>query len=460
MTNTLDPTIFRAYDIRGVVGETLTEENVFLIGKALGSMVLAQSFSEIIIARDGRLSGPALSSALSTGILSSGCDVLDVGCVPTPVLYYATSVLGTRSGVMVTGSHNPANYNGLKMVINGVTLTENEIKSIYQRIIDKQFHEGIGQYRAIEMKERYLSEVTSHLTIKRPLRVVIDAGNGVSGELAPRLFRALGCHVYELFCEIDGTFPNHHPDPSQKENLEDLIRVVQETKADIGLAFDGDGDRLGVVTNKGNVIWSDRLLMLFAASVLADQPGANIIYDVKCTHHLAGMIRSVGGEPVMWKTGHSLIKAKMAEMNAPLAGEMSGHFFFKDRWYGFDDALYAGARLLEILAKSSLDADTIFSAIPNSINTPELKIYVDDAEKFFLMKKLIENAQFPGASEVMTIDGLRVNFADGWGLVRPSNTTPCLILRFEALNQTILDHIQGVFRHWMLSIHPDLVLPF
>ena len=460
MTTHLDPTIFRAYDIRGVVGETLTEETVFLIGKALGSLVREGSGHQIAIARDGRLSGVALSKALSDGILSVGCDVLDLGMVPTPLLYYTTRVFAEHSGVMVTGSHNPPEYNGLKMVVNGMTLAESDIKALYHRIIEKKFYDGLGVRHQLPVVDRYIEQVVSNISLKRKLKIVIDAGNGVTGEVAPRLFRMLGCDVCELFCEIDGTFPNHHPDPSQKENLDDLVAAVREHQADVGLAFDGDGDRLGVVTNNGEMIWSDRLLILFAESVLNMQPNAKIIYDVKCTNHLASVIRSMQGEPIMWKTGHSLIKAKMAETDAPLAGEMSGHFFFKDRWYGFDDALYAGARLLEILSAKKEDASTIFSAIPNSINTPELKIYVNDEEKFKLMRKLIDHAHFPEANEVMTIDGLRVNFEEGWGLVRPSNTTPCLIMRFEALNQTVLEKIQTTFRDWMLSVHPELVLPF
>lgn len=459
-THTLDPSIFRTYDIRGIVDKTLTEEDVFLIGKAIASLVLEQGENQVAIARDGRFSSPRLAKALSEGICSTGCDALDVGMVPTPLLYYATHVLEQHSGVMLTGSHNPPDYNGLKIVVKGATLAEEGIKNLYYRIIENRLQHGHGVRREVNLVDRYIEQVKQNVHLPRSLKIVIDAGNGVTGSIAPKLFAALGCEVHELFCEIDGSFPHHHPDPSQTENLQDLLRTVQEKQADIGLAFDGDGDRLGVVTPKGEVIWPDRLLMLFAKALLAEHPQAKIIYDVKCTNHLATLIRTLGGEPIMWKTGHSLIKAKLAEIKAQLAGEMSGHFFFKDRWYGFDDALYAGARLLEVLAQQNKDSDQVFSAIPNSINTPELKIFVEEEEKFSLMQQLIARADFSEAKELMTIDGLRVNFDNGWGLVRPSNTTPYLILRFEAINQAILENIQTLFRHWLLSVKPDLVLPF
>lgn len=456
----LDQSAFRTYDIRGIVGKALTEESVFFIGKAIGSLVRDHGDNNITIARDGRLSSPMLITALSAGIQSSGCNVIDVGMVPTPLLYYATHIFNQRSGVMLTGSHNPAEYNGLKIVIQGTTLSEQGIKDLYHRIIEKRFHEGQGSREERAVEKSYIDEVVNNISLQRPLTVVIDAGNGVAGEIAPKLFRALGCEVHELFCEIDGNFPNHHPDPSQVENLQDLIRVVREKKADIGLAFDGDGDRIGVVTSQGSIISSDRLLMLFAKFLLAEEPGAKIIYDVKCTNNLGELISSLGGEPIMWKTGHSLIKAKLAETQAHLAGEVSGHIFFKHRWYGFDDALYAGARLLEILAQEAEDSETLFSNIPDSVITPELRVSVNDEEKFHLMNKLIDQADFADAKEINTIDGLRVSFADGWGLVRPSNTTPYLILRFEAMDEAILKQIQATFRHWMLGVRPDLELPF
>lgn len=456
----IDANIFRAYDIRGIAHQSLSEEVVFLLGKALGSLVREQGEHQLVVARDGRVSGPALIKALTEGILSVGCDVIDVGMVPTPLLYYATQVFDAHSGVMLTGSHNPAEYNGLKMVVKGVTLTEAEIKHLHQRIIEQRFSSGMGVRNEADMVDRYISQICTDIKLERPLKMVVDAGNGVTGMLAGKLYRALGAEVRELYCEVDGRFPHHHPDPSQPENLQSLIQAVREQQADIGLAFDGDGDRLGVVTNQGEIIWPDRLLMLFAKSLLVERPQAKIIYDVKCTHHLASLIRENQGEPIMWKTGHSLIKAKMKESQAQLAGEMSGHFFFKDRWFGFDDALYAGARLLEILSKLQIDSSKVFSMIPNSINTPELKVYVEEQEKFDLMSQLIAGAKFQSATEIMSIDGLRVNFADGWGLVRPSNTTPYLVMRFEASNQTILEHIQRLFKEWMLSIKPDLVLPF
>ena len=456
----LSSSIFRAYDIRGIVNQTLTPETVFLIGMAIGSLIREQNKKEILIARDGRSSGPVLSNALCEGLLATGCDVIDLGMIPTPVLYYATHLL-TPYGVMMTGSHNPANYNGLKLVIDGAPLTEQGIQNLYQRIVQQQFCKGHGVKRELNITEQYIDEITKQIHLARPLKIVIDAGNGVTGMLAPTLFKALGCEVHELYCEVDGQFPNHHPDPSQTENLQDLIRTVKTVNADIGLAFDGDGDRLGIVTNTGEIIWPDRLLMLFAKSILlSTHPNAKIIYDVKCTNHLEHLIHSHGGEALMWKTGHSFIKTKMIETKAQLAGEMSGHFFFKDRWFGFDDALYAGARLLEILAQHQEQSSVLFSAIPNSVNTPELKISIPEEEKFSLMQQLIANASFANAKDVITIDGLRVNFFDGWGLVRPSNTTPFLILRFEAINQVILEKIQNLFREWMLSVKPDLVLPF
>lgn len=456
---TLDPSIFRAYDIRGIVGQSLTESTVYEIGRAIGSCALHRGDSCVAIGRDGRLSGPLLSTALCQGILSTGCDVVNLGVIPTPILYYATYVLKTRSGVMLTGSHNPPEYNGLKIMIAGETLAEEGIQHLYQRIKTNHLSQGKGQYSEVDIVERYLADIIKDVHLARPLKVVIDCGNGVAGKVAPSLFRRLGCEVVELFCEVDGHFPNHHPDPSQIENLEDLIKTVIDTKADIGLAFDGDGDRLGVVTNTGTIIWPDRQLMLFAKAVLAERPGAQIIYDVKCTSHLEKIIRDAGGVPLMWKTGHSLVKAKLAETKAALAGEMSGHIFFNDRWFGFDDALYSGARLLEILAAQHEDPEDVFNTIPNSVNTPEIKVYLSETEKFTVMQQLIGNANFDNA-ELVTIDGLRVNFADGWGLVRPSNTTPCLVLRFEAETEIVLEKIKALFRASLLAVKPDLALSF
>jgi phosphomannomutase/phosphoglucomutase len=456
----VNPSIFRAYDIRGVVGKTLTADSIYLIGRAIGALAIESGEKNIAVARDGRLSGPTLVAALCDGILSTGCNVINLGVVPTPVLYYATYELDTRSGVMLTGSHNPPDYNGLKIVMNGKTLAEDGIQDLYRRIVENRLCDGSGVATEIHILDRYLHKITSTVKLSRPLKVVVDCGNGVPGVVVPELYRQMGCDVHELFCDVDGNFPNHHPDPSVAENLQDLIQKVRELDADVGLAFDGDGDRLGVVTRKGEIIWPDRLLMLFAKSILAKNPGAKIIYDVKCTSNLATVVREHGGDPIMWKTGHSLIKAKLAETQALLAGEMSGHIFIKDRWYGFDDAVYAGARLLEILATEPLDIDALFARIPDSVNTPELKIKVSEEAKFLIMEKLIASADFQTALQVMTIDGLRVNFADGWGLVRPSNTTPCLVLRFEADSEPVLKRIQNVFRDFILAAEPGLELPF
>jgi phosphomannomutase/phosphoglucomutase len=455
----IHPSIFRAYDIRGIVGQTLTEQSVNRIGRALGTMAVKLGEKAMVVARDGRLSGVLLANALSSGILSTGCDVIDIGMVPTPLLYYSTFVLQTTSGVMLTGSHNPSNYNGLKMMLGRQTLTEEQIQKLYHYAIGEHFAEGDGQLSSLEMIERYTFHVASVIKLARPLKIVVDCGSGVAGCVAPELYRRMGCEVIELFCEVDGNFPHHHPDPSQVENLQDLIAAVKKHKADIGLAFDGDADRLGVVTDRGEVIWPDRQLMLFAKSILIHQPGAKIIYDVKCSSHLATMIKALGGDPIMWKTGHSFIKAKLAESHAALAGEMSGHIFFKDGWYGFDDAMYAGARLLQIIAAETRKVSDIFYDIPDSINTPELKVNVDEDEKFKLMQALVDQATFVDAEKI-TIDGLRVNFKDGWGLVRPSNTTPCLVLRFEAETDAALLRIQDLFRNLLLTTKPDLVLPF
>ncbi|SRR5579883_186456 len=455
----IDPLMFRAYDIRGIVDKSLNEESVYAIGRALGSIALTRGEKCMSLGRDGRLSGPTLSAALARGILATGCNVVDIGLVPTPLLYYSTYILDNKSGVMLTGSHNPSDYNGLKMMINGLPLAESGIQELFQRAQNENFISGSGRLSELCVTERYLTQIVRDVKLKKKLKIVVDCGNGAAGKIAPELYRRMGCEVIELFCEIDGHFPNHHPDPSQTENLEDLIRAVHENNADLGLAFDGDGDRLGVVTNRGEVIWPDRQLMLFAKDILKDNPGGKIIYDVKCTYHLDKIIHEAGGEPIMWKTGHSLIKSKLAETGALLAGEMSGHIFFKHNWYGFDDALYAGARLLQILSHFEEDCDTVFRAIPNSVNTPELKIYVSEEEKFLLIQQLIAKAHFQEA-RLDTIDGLRVNFADGWGLVRPSNTTPCLVLRFEAESETILEKIKTIFRQNLLAIKPDLVLPF
>ena len=405
------------------------------------------------------MSGPSLSEALIAGITSTGCDVKDIGVVPTGVLYFATYYLDTQTGVVVTGSHNPPDYNGLKIVIDGETLSGPSIQSLYERIKDQNFISGEGGVETINVVPDYIERIRGDVTVSRPLKVVIDCGNGVAGAVAPQLFKGLGCEVIELFCEVDGNFPNHHPDPSKEENLQDLIAAVAANQADVGLAFDGDGDRLGVVNAAGDVIWPDRVLMLYAIDILTRNPGGQIIYDVKSTRNLDKVIRDHGGEPLMWKTGHSFIKAKIRESGALLAGEMSGHIFINERWYGFDDGLYAGARLLEVLAKDDRSSTEMFAALPDSVNTPEINIQMREGEPPAFMNQLLENAHFEGAS-VSTIDGLRADFDDGWGLVRSSNTTPVLVLRFEADNDEALARIMGDFRRVMLQVNTHLSLPF
>ncbi len=455
----IDPSIFKAYDIRGVVDKTLTPDAVYWIGRALGTEAAARGEQHVFVARDGRLSGPTLMAALIRGLREAGRDVTDIGMVPTPVLYFAASALGSGSGVMLTGSHNPPDYNGLKMVLAGTTLAGDDIQNLRRRIESGDLSEGAGRLEQADVLPQYIERIVDDVKLARPMRVVVDCGNGVAGVAAPALLRALGCEVSELFCEVDGHFPNHHPDPSQPENLADLKRTLDEQQADIGLAFDGDGDRLGVVTPQGRVIWPDRQMMLYARDVLARNPGAEIIYDIKCTRHLEDVIRDAGGQPTMWKTGHSLVKAKLKETGALLAGEMSGHIFFRERWYGFDDALYTAARLLEILSRDPRPADMVFAELPDSINTPELKLHTAEGENHALMQRLQAHADFPEA-RVTTIDGIRVDFADGFGLVRASNTTPCLVIRFEADDAAGLERIQQRFRELIRSQSPEAELPF
>jgi len=451
--------IFRAYDIRGVVEKTLTTELVYDIGRALGSEAYEAGQQTVIIARDGRLSSPELSQSLAKGLQDSGRDVIDLGMVPTPVLYFATHYLGSNSGVMITGSHNPPDYNGLKMVIDGETLSGERIGELRERIINGDLLSGNGSYQTRDIAADYISTITGDVHLGQPMKIVVDCGNGVAGEFVPTLFKTMGCEVVELYCDVDGSFPNHHPDPSKPENLEVLIKRVREEEADLGLAFDGDGDRLGLVDSKGTVIWPDRQMMLFSADVLSRQPGADIIFDVKCTRNLATEIVKHGGRPIMWKTGHSLIKAKIKETGAMLAGEMSGHIFFKERWYGFDDGLYAGARMIEIISADSRSSQEIFAALPDSINTPELTVSLQEGENFKFIDAILSVAKFPNAS-VNTIDGLRVDFSEGWGLVRASNTTPSLVMRFEADTRASLLEIQDQFRELMKKVKPDIDLPF
>jgi phosphomannomutase/phosphoglucomutase len=455
----VERSIFRAYDIRGVVGQSLTEDVARLIGQAVGSEIRDRGLSECVVGRDGRLSGPRLTAALIEGLKSTGCDVIDIGAVPTPVLYFATYHLNAGSGVMVTGSHNPPDYNGFKIVVGGQTLADAAIQDLYSRIANGRFTEGRGTLRAQDVAAAYIDRISGDIQVERPLRVVVDAGNGIAGAIGPQVLEAIGCEVFPLHCEVDGNFPNHHPDPSDPHNLEDLIVTVKRMKADLGLAFDGDGDRLGVVTAAGEIIYPDRLLMLFAIDVLTRNPGATIIYDVKCTGHLQDVVLRHGGSPLMWKTGHSLIKAKMREQGAELAGEMSGHFFFRERWFGFDDGIYSAARLAEIVAADERDPQELFDELPKGVSTPELKVEMTEGAHYAFIEKLREKARFPDA-RISTIDGIRADYTDGWGLVRASNTTPILVLRFDADSEDALIRIQNAFREQILAVDSSLRLPF
>ncbi|MDU4253223.1 MULTISPECIES: phosphomannomutase/phosphoglucomutase [Pseudomonas] len=458
-TPQLPASIFRAYDIRGVVGDTLTAETAYWVGRAIGSESLARGEPCVSVGRDGRLSGPELVQQLIQGLVDCGCQVTDIGMVPTPVLYYAANVLEGKSGVMLTGSHNPPDYNGFKIVVAGETLANEQIQALRERIQNEDLASGVGSVQQVDILPRYFQQIRDDIALAKPLKVVVDCGNGVAGVIAPQLIEALGCTVIPLYCDVDGTFPNHHPDPGKPENLEDLIAKVKETGADLGLAFDGDGDRVGVVTNEGTIIYPDRLLMLFAKDVVSRNPGADIIFDVKCTRRLISLISGYGGRPVMWKTGHSLIKKKMKETGALLAGEMSGHIFFKERWYGFDDGIYSAARLLEIISLDKRDAERVFSAFPLDISTPEINITVTDEGKFALIEALQARGQW-GEANLTTLDGVRVDYPKGWGLVRASNTTPVLVLRFEADSQDELERIKEVFRTQLKAVDPALSLPF
>jgi phosphomannomutase/phosphoglucomutase len=458
-TSRIPSSIFRAYDIRGIVGDTLTADGVRWIGQAIGSEAFERGEQTVIVARDGRNSGPELIKALKEGILSSGRDVIDIGMVPTPLLYFATHYLESSSGVMLTGSHNPAEYNGLKIVLAGDSLHGQEITELHNRIISRNLLSGEGRESSKDIMADYINNITGDIALTQPLKVVIDAGNGVAGAVAPILFQALGCEVIGLHCEVNGNFPNHHPDPSKVENLTELQDMVIKEQADIGIAFDGDGDRVGIVDSHAKIIWPDKLMMLFSKDVLSRHPGADIIFDVKCSRHLKGIIKANNGRPIMWRTGHSYIKAKMKETGALLAGEQSGHIFFKERWYGFDDALYAGARLLEILANEMAKSSEIFDELPESISTPELNMDMADDVKFDFIDSLVNDGDFAGG-KVTDIDGIRIDYSTGWGLVRASNTTPCLVMRFEAETDQDLRNIQAVFRQQLLRIDPDLTLPF
>jgi phosphomannomutase/phosphoglucomutase len=451
--------IFRAYDIRGIVGRSLTPEIVHAIGRALGSLGIERGAPRFALGYDGRHSGPALAEAMAEGLVAAGAEAIELGMVPTPVTYFAAHHLGCASCVMVTGSHNPPDYNGLKMVVAGDTLSGDAIQTLRRRIEAGELASGAGRRSRAEVLDAYVERIATDVRLARPLRIAIDCGNGVAGMLAPRLYRRLGCEVTELYCEVDGDFPNHHPDPSQPENLADLIEALRGGAGELGLAFDGDGDRLGVVTRDGEIIYPDRQLMLFAADVLSRNPGAEIIYDVKSTRLLAPWIEQRGGRPLVWKTGHSLIKAKLKETGAPLAGEMSGHTFFKERWYGFDDALYAGARLLEILSRDA-DANRLLEALPNAPSTPELHWRLAEGEPHALVARLQATRPFPNAGRIVTIDGVRVEYADGFGLARASNTTPVIVLRFEADTREALARIQEEFRRALAPLKPEAALPF
>jgi phosphomannomutase/phosphoglucomutase len=443
--------IFKAYDIRGIVETELTPEIVKLIGRAVGSESIEKGERGVVVGRDGRLTGPELSEALISGLIESGCHVVNIGMVPSPVVYFATHTKAATSGVMITGSHNPAEYNGLKIMIAGETLSAEKIQSLYTRILENDFKTGSGTSTSINIDQDYINTIKSDINLEKELNIVIDCGNGVAGNIAPQLFEALGVKLSKLFCLVDGRFPNHHPDPSKPKNLEDLIQEVIETKADLGLAFDGDGDRLGLIDNKGKIIWADQQMMLYAKDVLTRNKGAKIIFDVKCTSLLPKVISDNGGEPIMSRTGHSFIKKKLKETNAALAGEMSGHIFFKERWYGFDDALYTAARLLEIVSKSNKSCSELFEEFPVNLSTPEININFDKhGQQFEAMDSLSSHIDFPGAN-INTIDGVRVDYEDCWGLVRPSNTTPCLVLRFEAKDNTALIDIQEKFKKWLES---------
>ena len=454
----IDQNIFRAYDIRGVVKTALTPETVKLIGQALGS--LYPQSQTVVVGRDGRLSSSVLTDRLSQGLQASGRDVVDIGEVPTPVLYYATHKLNTGAGIMVTGSHNPPEYNGLKMVMDGKTLYGDAIQAIYQCLIEGELENATGSFRQENLLDNYIERICDDVSLSRSLRIGVDCGNGVAGPTALKLFNKLGCEVTALYCEIDGNFPNHHPNPSELKNLEELIQCVQQNHLDLGLAFDGDGDRVGVIDNEGAVLWADRQMMLYSRDVLSRNPGAKVIFDVKSSRNLRTVIEQEGGEPIMWKTGHSFIKNKMAETGALLAGEMSGHIFFKERWYGFDDALYSAARLLEIITKQDSSSSELFAALPNPVSTPEINVHLNqDGAQHSFMQKFSKQVQLPEA-EITTIDGIRADYAHGWGLVRASNTTPALVIRFEADNADVIEEIKASFREQMLKVDASLELPF
>jgi phosphomannomutase / phosphoglucomutase len=458
----IDPSVFRAYDIRGLVETQLTEDALYTIGLAIGIELEALNRKQVFIARDGRLTSLALSQALRTGLMEMGREVIDLGEVSTPMMYFATHLHECDSGLMVTGSHNPASYNGVKMVLAGKTLTHEDIERLYQHVLKLQqtsLCPLVGAYKTQQIEEAYVNRILSDVRLHRPMKVVVDCGNGIAGPFAPRVLEAMGCEVIPLYCDVDGRFPNHHPDPTVESNLVDLRAAVLEHGADIGLGFDGDADRLGVITECGDIIWPDRLMMYYVQDILQRNPGSTIVFDVKCSKVLKQVIERLGGIAKMCPTGHSIVKGMMKSIDAPFAGEMSGHLFFKDRWYGFDDALYSACRLLELLSQQPTTVSSQFSLIPNPVSTPELKIPIDESKKFEFMRRFNEEVKFANAERI-TIDGVRVEFENGWGLLRASNTTPCLVARFEADDSEALKSIQALFKVALLQLGDDLALPF
>lgn len=451
--------VFRAYDIRGIINQDLDEDSFYSIGLGLACYLQQLDRQQIYVARDGRLTSLSLATALKQGLLDSGVDVLDLGEVATPVMYYATHTQGLDCGLMITGSHNPADYNGIKMVLAGKTLVQENIDILYEFILQGKRIYGQGRELSFNVLDHYTQRITQDIQLKRPLKVVVDCGNGVAGPVVPKVIADLGCEVIPLYCDVDGRFPNHHPDPTIEKNLVDLKKAVLEHQADLGLAFDGDADRLGLITEQGEMIWPDRLMMLYARELLSRNPGATIVYDVKCSSHLKEVIEAAGGVAKMCPTGHSIVKAVMRQEQAALAGEMSGHLFFKDRWYGFDDALYSACRLLELISISTLTLSEQFKSIPNSINTPEIKIDISDEDKFLFMERFSQQADFSEAT-ILRIDGMRVEFTNGWGLLRASNTTPCLVARFEAIDEVSLMKIQQLFKQQIQRLDHKLVVPF
>ena len=451
----LDAGIFRAYDIRGITTENLTEAVVYWIGRSFATAALAQQQSTTVVGRDGRLSSPGLEASLTRGLCDGGMDVISVGLVPTPLLYFATYELQTGTGIMIPGSHNPPEYNGLKMMIGGVTLAEARIQALLQNLQNNTLSRGSGSTSQQDIVATYTQKMLPVCKLNRPLNVVVDCGNGVAGGIAPDIIEGLGCTVTPLFCEVDGNFPNHHPDPAEPKNLQDLIAKVKETGADVGLAFDGDGDRLGVVTPQGEIIWPDKLMMFFAEDICPRHPGETIIFDVKCSRYLPEVVRGAGGEPLMWKTGHSHIKAKIKETQSPLAGEFSGHLCIVENWYGFDDAIFSAGRLLQLLSQTTASADACFAKYPVTVTTPEIKIQTSEDHKFAVMQQLAQEGDF-GSGAISQIYGIRVDFDNGWGLIRPSNTRPVLSLRFEADTETDLQQIQTLFQIQLQRVDSSL----